>query len=328
MGATTDIATTGISTPLELDSTFGIDEDQAVPYVAKELVHRRHADQVLLTGIRQVEEHTFTVTARWPGGHQFHGPVTGAWSDPQLLIETIRQAGLLLCHESYALPLKQRFVLQGVSCAADEEKLLPQFEPTDLRLEVSCAEVQARGDVLKGMRMTAEVYRDEERVGVGTLPFTCLPPPVYARLRGEVPFSDDPGLPALPAPVSSWSVGRVRSRDVLLAPTAWDATWELRVERDHPVIYDHPLDHVSGMAIIESMRQAAQLATGLPLAQSPSLETSFTRYVEHSTPCLITTGTPEQLGDGRVAVSVQALQDGTEAARGKVVLRPVAGDAA
>lgn len=62
--------------------------------------------------------------------------------------------------------------------------------------------------------------------------------------------------------------------------------WLLRVDGCHPVFFDHPVDHVPGMLLVEAARQAAVAATGgrgVPI----EMDTEFRKYVEFAEPCWI-----------------------------------------
>ncbi|WP_281275492.1 AfsA-related hotdog domain-containing protein [Saccharothrix australiensis] len=42
----------------------------------------------------------------------------------------------------------------------------------------------------------------------------------------------------------------------MLSPVGRSDSWLPRVDRRHPVLFDHPVDHVPGMALQEAGRQA------------------------------------------------------------------------
>jgi hypothetical protein len=101
-----------------------------------------------------------------------------------------------------------------------------------------------------------------------------------------------------------WNSGQKLVSDLAKEHTAdgerWSATLDLAV--DDPYFFDHPLDHVPGMGLLEAMRQAA-LAIRHPEPALPlSIQAAFTHYVELDIPCLIRATTGE---DGTVHVSVE-----------------------
>ncbi|GAB3972665.1 ScbA/BarX family gamma-butyrolactone biosynthesis protein [Streptomyces sparsus] len=293
--------------------------------VPKRLTHRHHADQVLMTGIRRTGDHRFTLTARWPEDHCFQGPVLGGWTDPQLLAESIRQASILLAHVGYETPFDHQITMHELSFDVDGDALRPAAPDAgernrELVLEVVCGGVSRPGATLKRMHVTIGLHLGGRPVGTARTLFSCLPPAVYRRVRGDVRYSDDPTLPPVASGVSPRLVGRVDEQDVMLARGLAPDAWPLRVDRDHQVVFDHRLDHVPGMALIEAMRQAAHVSTGRCPAQLVSVHCEFAQYVEFADTCLIVAHPPEATEGAAVALVVEAHQSGTVAARARLVL--------
>jgi hypothetical protein len=98
---------------------------------------------------------------------------------------------------------------------------------------------------------------------------------------------------ALPVPpgVPAADVGRALAADVVLAEPAPGRTdrRRLRVDTAHPVFFDHPLDHVPGMLLLEAARQAALLQTGGERAPN-AYDAVFHRYAELDEPLWIEAG--------------------------------------
>ncbi|MEE1930421.1 ScbA/BarX family gamma-butyrolactone biosynthesis protein [Streptomyces sp. TRM 70351] len=313
-------SSTGLISEAFGDEEGAAGQEHLVRPVPKELVHCWNARHVLPTAASREGDHLFSVAVRWPHSHQLYGPGTAAWCDPQLVGETLRQSGILLAHVGYGLPLGHQLLLQRMTYEVDELALLPVVGGTRLTLRASFHDVVQRGGVLRSASVTVTLHRGGVQVGTGAFDMQCVPPTVYARLRAAARKSDSPSLPVLPAAVPPAAVGRVQARDVMLAPGA-PHTWVLRVERDHPVVYDHPLDHVSGMALMEAMCQAARLAVAMPSAAVPAMDATFVGYVEHDEPCLVTVGDAERIDADGFVVPVRVYQRGHEAARCRFSLR-------
>ncbi|MGW3647934.1 AfsA-related hotdog domain-containing protein [Streptomyces sp. NPDC000878] len=125
---------------------------------------------------------------------------------------------------------------------------------------------------------------------------------------------------------------------LLAAPTRtgenrWANRWELRVDTGHPILFDHLVDHVPGMLLIEAARQAARAATGRPDALLLGLDGSFARYAELDAPCWIEArvARPDSFGPGPVQdlrVHVHATQQGRRVFAADLVLRDPAADEA
>ncbi|MFF4604374.1 ScbA/BarX family gamma-butyrolactone biosynthesis protein [Streptomyces sp. NPDC001339] len=300
---------------LAINNSFTVDAalderafDQPVP---RRLVHRSANAEVFLTHSRRVGDGVFTVAAQWPRAHPFFIRADRRY-DPMLVAETLRQSGLLVTHREFGVPLDQRFLMHELRYQLSEPDLRIGDAPAAVAGEVVCRDIRRRGRSVVGMRLTVEFHRDGQHLGHGESVFECVSPTVYGRLRGPLQhaWAASATVP-LPAPIDPRLVGRERDDDVLLSPSGRPGLWKLRVDRRHPVLFDHPVDHFPGMALLEALRQAAQLAVADPFATPLACDTAFHGYVEFDRPCLIST-CPVTTGPAPV-VRVTAEQDGRAA---------------
>ncbi|MEV8630480.1 ScbA/BarX family gamma-butyrolactone biosynthesis protein [Streptosporangium sp. NPDC051023] len=292
--------------------------------VSRRLVHRTAVSEVMITGWRSIDDKTSVLAAQWPRGHSFYRPVGGC-CDPLLAAETIRQAGLVVSHAELDCPMDRCFLMWDLSYEVDPGDLVVGTAPTNLVLRFTRSQVRHRGRNLAGLRGHVDFYRDGRLVGMGEGSFDCVSQAAHDRLRASVLNGRPAETPPLPDPIAPWLAGRDLSRDVVLAPTGIDHTWLLRVDPAHPVLFDHSLDHVPGMALMEAMRQAA-LAVTHPLPLIPvKMDATFTRYVELWGDCLVRAHTEEAPPGGEVAIRVSIEQFGSVAAAGLVFAGPPTG---
>ncbi|MEU7584223.1 ScbA/BarX family gamma-butyrolactone biosynthesis protein [Streptomyces sp. NPDC041068] len=294
--------------------------DQTVP---RQFVHRSALSEVFLTGASAIGEDAFLVSAQWPRAHSFFTLERNRRHDPMLVAETVRQIGLLIAHTEYAVPLGHKFLMWNLRYEVSEEALRIDGAPSEITGYVTCHDVRTRGGKLAGMRLEVELFRGGIRVGGGGTSFHCTSPAAYGRLRPVDLLAawTEATETALPAPVEPALLGRDRAEDVTLAPSEHDNTWHLRADTCHPVLFDHAVDHVPGMAVMEAMRQAAQLAAGPAPCAPVSYTAEFAHYVEFDSPCAISAQVEAVTEEG-VIVTAQATQDGRTAASGRLVLRP------
>ncbi|MPY49956.1 ScbA/BarX family gamma-butyrolactone biosynthesis protein [Streptomyces acidicola] len=254
--------------------------------VPKEFVHRASVAEVLLTDWERTDESRLSMTAQWPRGHSFFTAVDG-YHDPLIAAETIRQAGLLLAHAEFGVPLGHHFLMWDLHVDVCPEQLLMGSAPASLHLDITCSDIKWRGSSLTGLHYEVVIRRHGRPVAAGGASFTCTSPAVYRRVRANRTLDGDcPQLLALTAPVAPQSVGRMSPRDVVLTPVGEDNRWQLRVDTRHPVLFDHPVDHVPGMVLIEAARQATAAALDRP-ALPLGIASTFGRYAELDTPCVI-----------------------------------------
>lgn len=288
--------------------------------VPKEFVHRASVAEVMLTDWERLDGHRFTVTAQWPRGHSFYANVDGC-HDPLIAAETIRQTGLLLAHAEFGVPLDHHLLVGELDVTVRPTHFRVGRTPAALRLDVTCSEVEERRGALTSCRVDVEIRREGRLAATGGGSFTCIGPKIYQRLRAAKILNGPRGPAVSPAvPESPRAVGRTAPTDVVLSPTAEPGRWHLRVDTRHPVLFDHPVDHVPGMLLLEAARQAATATLGhvsLPLA----ITSEFTRYVEVGTACVIEARRLPASGTAHEeTVLVTARQEGTAAFHATVTM--------
>jgi hypothetical protein len=286
--------------------------------VPRQLVHRAAVSEVFVTDVCVTGETTFQVGAQWPRSHGFFGP-KALFHDPMLLAETIRQATLAIAHQVFAVPQNANFILQEVVYLITRDGLRLDGRPANIVLSAGAHDIRQRGGELSGMRVEYSVYRDMKRVGSGDIGWRCVTPASYARLRGDR-YGRQWSPARLPAPVDPRLVGRDKEADVVLAVTEQDDRWLLRVDQGHPVMFDHPVDHVPGMVAMEAARQAALLWLGRPDAVPVLGSFAFTRYIELDLPCTVLARPWTPKVAGSVGVEVVLEQSGRVGATAKLEL--------
>ncbi|WP_279387929.1 ScbA/BarX family gamma-butyrolactone biosynthesis protein [Streptacidiphilus pinicola] len=307
-------------TPVQLVED-GPDPDLHQQTVPRRLVHRASVSEVLITGWRRVGADRFLVGAQWPRGHSFYAPVEEV-HDPLIVAETLRQAALLLSHVAYEIPLDHAFLMQDMSFQVDPGKLGVGAGPTDVTIGITGRDIRRRRSVVSAMRYDFAFYRGHEHVGGGGGAFESVSPQAYARLRGDA-FERH----VMSAPLQYDGRLGHRVRDSVLAPTATRYRWVIEADRRHPVLFDHPVDHLPGMVLVEAMRQAAKVVTGRRLDGPFGLDVSFAKYAELDRPVFVqaTPGQPRENGDRVVRVEVE--QDGETVAQGVLDIRALPGAA-
>ncbi|GEC07311.1 adhesin [Streptomyces spinoverrucosus] len=286
--------------------------------VPRWLVHRAAVSEVLITGVRPHRRDVYRVGAQWARGHSYYGPVAGRWHDPMLLGESIRQAGLLLAHQALGIPQGQRFLTKSTSFEITEEGARLGGAPANVVLEVTLKDIRCRREHVVSFACDVLAHRDGTLIGHGYAATDCVAPAVYRRLRGER-AEVRPACTLVPA-VQPELVGRTREFDVVLGVPGGEAGNDrgvhlLRVDATHPVLFDHPVDHVPGMLVMEAARQAALARLGLPHGLLVGCDAAFHRYVELDLPCVVSASEPTVGELGRRSLTVEFHQGGSVVGR-------------
>ncbi|MFE2972873.1 ScbA/BarX family gamma-butyrolactone biosynthesis protein [Streptomyces sp. NPDC059340] len=313
--------------------------------VPREYVHRAAVSEVLLTGWEAAAEPAgperpdeFAVSAQWPRSHSFFTQ-SGGYQDPMLLIESVRQIGSLLAHAEFGVPFGHQFLMWDMFFSTSPELLVADAAPTEVELRTVCRDIVRRGRVLGGMRYDVTVLREGRALATAGAAFSCTSPAVHRRLRAGRPTTTDRVVPPAIDPAA---VGHSDDRHVLLAepksrpeselkselkpePGSVSGTgdrWELRVDTAHPTFFDHPVDHIPGMVLLEAARQAALVSTGMPDALLVGLKSNFARYAEFDAPCWIEPQAEPHGTDGGVLVRVRGTQHAETVFTAELVLSP------
>ncbi|MGX1133514.1 hypothetical protein RKD49_005704 [Streptomyces glaucescens] len=268
-------------------------------------VHKLHADEVYLTHWRGTGPDAFHIRARRPDRHPLYR--VGAELDPLLLCETVRQVFPLLCHAAYEVPLGHQLIWERFRYELHDTAFAGADRGPGLDLEVRCFDLSYRGKRPAALSLRADVGWGGVRVATAETRFTVQSRAVYQRLRGAHADAEAAMASALPAPAPApyTRTGRNRAADVVLAGPAGDGHL-LRVDPSHRVYFDHPVDHVPGMLLLEAAHQAVGGAVR-------SLDCTFRRYVEFDAPCTVVTAPLDPGPDGepaRTRTRVTAVQEG------------------
>ncbi|MFD5873144.1 ScbA/BarX family gamma-butyrolactone biosynthesis protein [Streptomyces sp. NPDC060322] len=277
--------------------------------ISQEYIHLEDADKVFLTEWRRESDDEFSLTARWPA------PAAGLPYDPRVLTQTIRQSGLVIAHAAYGVPLTDQTLLHYFDFT-----VLPGFgtlgQPCDLSIAVSVTVPKTRGRSVSSLGMDVRVLLGDSMVARADSEFGWVSPRAYRRLRGEYLAIGWNTWP-LPAPVEPRTVGRPAPVDVVLAAGDRPLRWELRNEVANTLLYDHPVDHVPGLVLMEAAHQAAHAALHPAPFEAIAVTSEFEKYAEFDRPCWIEAEVLPA-APGETSVLVTATQDHARVFRGRL----------
>jgi hypothetical protein len=259
--------------------------DQTVP---RAMVDRGDASMVLITSWERSGADGLVAGAVWPRLGGYYTLLDPTLHDPMLVVETVRQAALLLAHVLYDIPLATMQVLRAFGGAIDDASALRVTDAaTEVVVRLSTRTSQPTGQPILQTVMTGEIIRNGRRIGEGVGKAIIPPADQYVAMRGRDPgeVSLTPG--PLPPAVDPRRVGRVLERDVVVSPSEDPGCYLLRVDPQHPNFFDNPTDHTPGMLLTEAMRQAVIAESGNPYFASLAFDIRFLRFVEIDRPATV-----------------------------------------
>ncbi|MCX4543087.1 ScbA/BarX family gamma-butyrolactone biosynthesis protein [Streptomyces sp. NBC_01565] len=268
--------------------------------------HLRRDESILVVDWERSGAHAFTLNIKWPavqGGLPY---------DPRILAQTIRQSGLVIAHAEYDVPLNHQTVLNTLDITIPPGFRAPADRTSALRVELDVARPKRGWRNPNPLRVRLRILHGDVTVARVDSEFGWISPPAYRRLRGEYASATWDDRP-VPAPVAPGLVGRHDTADVVLSPAVAPDRWLLRNVVANTLLFDHPVDHVPGLVLLEAAHQAAHaLVAPAPFAPT-RVSTRYARYVEFDRPCWIEAELlPAPAPDG-LRVRVRGVQDGETA---------------
>ncbi|MEU0989406.1 ScbA/BarX family gamma-butyrolactone biosynthesis protein [Streptomyces sp. NPDC005953] len=259
--------------------------------VPRALVHRSSIAEVFVTDSIQTGEDSFKVAAQLPRGHLIGE--TSPLYDFTLLVEVVRQAGVLVAHRHLNVALASAFIFRDLNLRTTGfAPLRIGLRPADLVVTMDAKPKRNRAGRVQGFTFTGAIHVDGELALEGEGGLLILSTSAYRVLRGKRQVPDHPGflLPRFTAAEPA-TVGRRDARNVFITDPVAEAehglfSAQLVVDTTHPHVFDHPLDHVPGHLQMEAARQLAIASVARLHGLDPytltiaSITTNFSDYAE------------------------------------------------
>ncbi|OPC77654.1 hypothetical protein B4N89_43585 [Embleya scabrispora] len=255
--------------------------------VERESVHRVSVAEVLLTDVVRVADTTFLAAAQWPRSHPTFRPTDDGGHSRLMVLETLRQLGIFIPGQFYAVPPEAHFLIKdlfyGVDASAEPRSPHGACDITCLA-EVDDFRPTPDGRGLRGVRLRM-------RLSVGATTFAraggnarFVDPHTYAALRRGATGAGAATARVRPTPEA---VDVTLPRDVLVAGPDGGVLEVDPADRLHPFFFDHAGDHVPGMVLVEAARQAIALVSGGELLRPTAFRLRAPLFTEFDPPARI-----------------------------------------
>jgi len=256
--------------------------------ISRKLVHRNYIDHVLVTDVQTITKDHFLCAARLP---QMHGFFNEQWKTPccslLAITEIARQACIALSHEHLDIPAGTAQIVRhaGGLMEAFDAPAVRRPRSADFIMEITFSNHQyRRGGGLTALNAEYSGYSQLVRVFHGSGEWMFVPRKMYERLRYRaappVLGSEASGMGGKLS--SPEAVGRLSADHVVITTpvsinggSAFAA--DLVADPTHPFFFEHELDHVSGMLLLEGCKQLAVNAAAELCGYAP-METAFQCY--------------------------------------------------
>ncbi|MBD1539319.1 hypothetical protein HC749_14235 [Arthrobacter sp. S13_S34] len=251
------------------------------------LAHKTSLAEVLLTQVLPLPDNRATVHLQWPRSHYFYETQSGS-ADTLLLAESLRQITVGIAHEVYGVPTEMKFVLSALEIKNDF--LIPDFSrmtPTDVMARVLVDGIVQRRSGLNALRINVAFLVGSKPFASGSLAAQIVSPHVYARFRHGKVKPTNLADPMPSAKSEALPCGRTGQGDRVVERLPSGQGWRLTPDSRHPLLFDHPLDHISGMFVVEAIRQSfMQLRRGCT-GEPAAVAVKYRKMIELSSECFL-----------------------------------------
>jgi hypothetical protein len=293
--------------------------------VDRRLVHKAALEEVFLSRSSALGPEVYMCSGQLPRMHAFFNDVQTGRYDVVLLVEFVRQAAVLVAHRHLGVALGRQFVFTRMELDMDIDRLRVGAEPAELEVRLTLGNERRIAGDLAAYELDGVLTIAGDRVAVGSGACMCLGERDYADVRAAPGTSRarvEPPDGTRVSPAAPASVGRSLARNVTTSavvrrgPGAFQAA--IHVDAGHPTFFDHPLDHVPALLLLEAGRQTAVAAAAAELGVPATAccvdrcAMAFDRFVELGQPaeCHATVQFPVDRGARRAEVDVAIRQGG------------------
>ncbi|MFJ4261994.1 ScbA/BarX family gamma-butyrolactone biosynthesis protein [Paenarthrobacter nicotinovorans] len=244
--------------------------------IDRELVHRWAVSEVFPTAVAKASSTEFTVSAQWPRWHVFYGGRNCRF-DSALVVETLRQLTVLIAHTHLAVPLDSPFLMPQIGIAMMAGRRRDATRPANVTVEVQLRDLRVTPNGVAAFRTAARFLVGGEEIARGDAKARIVDPRTYIRYRKRsASGAAEHHVPPVPAA----AVGHLSDWNVVVGQSSKTRMWPLLVDTTNPILFDHPLDHIPGVLLIEAVRQVLRLEMNDPGLDFERFEAHFLSVAE------------------------------------------------
>jgi len=281
----------------------------------RQLVHKSAFEQVFVTDWTQDEgDNWCTVAGRLPLAHARFSDSAAPYHDILLIAETVRQAGLVVASEILQVGHDRQFLLREMKVELDPVEHARRGRDTCdvLIAHDSASKVETRpGRTIAGGFLRAQVTIGGRPAGTCEVTGAWVPNDFYESFRGG--NASPEASPAAPPEHRDLETrtGKVSPSNSVITPirpTGGPRSYEasLAVDVEDPTFFDHPLDHIPGLLLLEGMQQIALAAACEELGVDhatvlvSTMQMKFSRIAEFQPGVICTVALDDDCRSGRV----------------------------
>ncbi|GAC67443.1 AfsA-related hotdog domain-containing protein [Gordonia soli] len=286
--------------------------------VPRELVHKRAVSEVFLTALGAPAPGSVVVHAQWPSGNQFYRQAGGSHYGINAALECIRQACVAATHTTLSVDLDDQFIMLGLTATLTPSALVVRAEPTNVILQGS---LERDGQTRTGRRIAwaFTVIAGGIEIGTGRGDLIAMDRARYEAMRAtqmtETAARLDPSARGRHAPQPT------PHEAAALTSRIDDVRHTLNVDQTQANYFDHPLDHVPGMLMIDGSCEVARHGhtevTARP-AIVTAVDVSCRHFAELIAPCTVEIIAAESVSLTELTQQVSLSQSGVQCCTSRI----------
>lgn len=251
--------------------------------IPKSCVHRAVLGEVFLTDTKRINDNKYVTAGYLPKSHIYFNDLPCKESnkrfyDAIILLEICRQTSIYVTHNFFDVPYSAKFVFDDADFTLLKSEIPYKSECSNVIVEVDIIERKYRRTELTGLIFQMYIYVDGSCCARKIMNISWMDAKKWHRLRSKRPLECYDTSNSLSA--ATHEVGRQLPLNVVIGDVEFNedsCTTSLIVDQNHPSIFDHPLDHVPGMLLIEAYRQTA-LVSMCKYYDAKSVDLVINRY--------------------------------------------------
>lgn len=248
--------------------------------IQKELVHKDFLSEVFLTDSKQITSDCFLISALLPKTHFYYNDVFSHFQqsyDSALILEVCRQVSIYVAHIFYGVSFDSKFIFDS----ADFEQYIGHNTYTNdindykVIIHSKVIDKKVKKNALCGLEIDMNIYINSKLYGFKSMKFSWITPRMWHKLRYASQKHNH--IMQKTKQISKEVVCKENILNVVIGDFMKNANIFQAViiaNQNHPAFFDHPLDHISGILIIEAIKQFA-LAVCSNICNCKSTELQF-----------------------------------------------------
>ena len=215
--------------------------------------------------MKQLSDGRYVIAPQLLRSHIYFYDVINGYYDATLLLEIFRQVSICITHRFYTIPHSTKFIFNKAEFNILNDTFLNNIRiPIEVTIKVNVVDKKRKTVSIIGLNLDMSIYVDNCLCVIKSRDSTWMSDLVCKKLRNKPLISQNLQENKIEnqilCSVKPPEVGHTFHRNVVikeLKDNFNEIITSLYIEQSYPGLFDHELDHVLGMVLIEMLKQTA-----------------------------------------------------------------------